>query len=189
MSLDSGSINGRKQTIESAGDFVAIGIIRKPVGLKGQCYVDAFGATLPGLRPPARLYAGKGSPATQELVLQELRQSPKGLICRFEGYQDLDTAGALRGFYLFCGRDKLPKPPKGRHYHFELVGLTVVADESGAAIGTVTEVQQYPAADALEVRKADGSTILVSMSGGIVKSVDSAAGVIRVSGAALEEIL
>jgi 16S rRNA processing protein RimM len=189
MIPDSGSVNGRIQTAGDAGDFIAIGIIRKPVGLKGHCYVDAFGATLSGLCLPARLSAGRDSPATQELVLQEMRPSPKGFMCRFEGYPDLDTAGALRGLYLFYGRDKLPKPPKGRHYHFELVGLTVVADETGTAIGTVTEVQKYPAADALEVRKEDGSMILVSMSGGVVKSVDSVAGVIRVSGSALEEIL
>jgi 16S rRNA processing protein RimM len=189
MTADSGLTNGRNQTAEPAGDFVAIGIIRKPVGLKGQCYVDAFGATLPGLRPPAPLRAGRDSVGTQELVLQELRQSPKGFVCRFEGYGDLDAAGALRGLYLFYGRDKLPRPPKGRHYHFELVGLTVVEDETGRAVGTVTEVQKFPAAEALEVRKENGETILISMSQGVVKAVDTGAGVIRVSAAALEEIL
>ncbi|HUI92932.1 MAG TPA: ribosome maturation factor RimM [Chitinivibrionales bacterium] len=189
MIPDSGLINGRNQAAGAAGDLVAIGIIRKPVGLKGQCYVDAFGATLAALKPPARLRAGRDLQAKQELVLQELRPSPKGLVCRFEGFGDLDTAGTLRGLYLFCGRDKLPKPPKGRHYHFELVGLTVVEDETGRAIGSVTEVQKYPAAEVLEVKKENGETVLISMAGGTVKSVDNAAGVIKISGAALEEIL
>jgi 16S rRNA processing protein RimM len=189
MNDDSGFVNGRKQSPGPMEAYIAIGIIRKPVGLKGQCYTDALGVTFPALAPPVLLYAGRDPSQTREIVLKEKRQSPKGFVCRFEGFNDIDTAGTLRGMYLFCSREALPRLPEGKHYHFELEGLAVVADETGTMIGTVTEVQQYPTTDALEVRKEDGSTVLVSMTKGIVKSVDIALGVIRVSGSALEEII
>ena len=89
-------------------------------------------------------------------------------------------------------RQFLPLDPDNRaicYYHFELEGLTVVEHETERTIGIVTSVQNFPTVDALEVRKLDGSTVLVSMTEGIIKAVDPAQGVIRVSGAALEEIV
>jgi 16S rRNA processing protein RimM len=172
-----------------AADMVAIGVIRRPVGLKGKCYVDAFGKTLPGLVPPVRLWGGSAPSNVREIALREIRSSPRGLVCKFEGFDDMDAAGALRGWYLFCGREKLPPLPPGSHYHFELEGLTVIAAESGRAVGIVSAVQSYPAADALEVRKEDGSTILVSMTPGTMPAVDIERGTVAISESALEEIL
>ena len=81
-----------------AADMVAIGVIRRPVGLKGQCYVDAFGKTLPGLVPPVRLWGGSAPSKVREIALREMRSGPRGLVCKFEGFDDMDAAGALRGW-------------------------------------------------------------------------------------------
>jgi 16S rRNA processing protein RimM len=181
--------DGAPAKAPGGGDLIAIGVIRRPKGLQGDCYVNAFGTTLPSLKPPVTLVAGPDSARTQQLVLCSLRVSPQGYLCRFEGRQNMDSAGDLRGFYLFCSRDMLPKLPGGKHYHFELEGLTVVTDGTGQTVGTVISVQSFPTADALEVRKDDGSTILVSMTAGVIQAVDVQEGVIRVSGSAIEEIV
>lgn len=172
-----------------ADSLVAIGMVRRPVGLKGECYAEAFGATLESLSPPAALRGGTDPATTRELVLRTMRKTPRGPVCSFEGIDDVDAAGTLRGWYLFCGRDLLPPLPKGRHYHFELEGLTVRGAESGRLIGTVAAVRSYPTVDALEVRKGDGSTILISMTGETVKAVDTARGAVTVAESAIEEIV
>jgi 16S rRNA processing protein RimM len=181
---------GRRGSAAACGDdLVAIGMVRRPVGLKGWCYVEALGETLPALQLPGSLRAGRDPASTRDLVLREKKNSPQGLVCKFEGIDDVDTAGTLRGLYLFCGRDCLAPLPGARHYHFELEGLTVVGADSGRTIGLVAAIQNFPTTDALEVRKEDGTTILISMTQGIIRSVDQAGGVIAVSDSAIEEIL
>jgi|WetSurMetagenome_2_1015567.scaffolds.fasta_scaffold00027_62 16S rRNA processing protein RimM len=169
--------------------LVAIGRVRRPVGLSGACYVEAFGATLESLAPPVLLRAGTEPEVAREVVMTSMRPGPRGPVCAFEGISDMDAAGTLRGWYLFCGRDLLPKLPEGRHYQFELEGLAVLGAESGRVIGTVTGVQNYPTVDALEVRREDGSSILISMTRETVRAVDRATGTITVLESAIEDIL
>ncbi len=173
----------------SAESLVAIGVVRRPVGLKGLCYVEAFGRTLPGLAKPAVVWGGSAPVGVRRLVLREIKSGPRGFVCKFENFDDMDAVGALRGWYLFRGRESLPLLPVGSHYQFELEGLTVIASETGRAIGIVAAVHSYPTADALEVRKDDGSTILVSMTPGTLTAVDKENGTIAVSESAIEEIL
>ncbi len=179
MSKDSGGADG----------LVAIGAIRRPVGLKGHCYVEAYGSTLTGFLMPVVLQAGPDPSSVKELVVLELRSVPQGLIARFEGYGDVDASGVLKGLYLFCRQSRLPPLSKGQHYHFELEGLAVVGAESGRLIGTVISVESYPTVDALEVRRENGSTVIVSMSKDVVKTVDVEGGAVTVFESAIEDIL
>jgi 16S rRNA processing protein RimM len=172
-----------------ADSLVAIGMVRKPVGLSGACYVEAFGATLASLHPPVALRAGTDPAGARELVVRSIRKGARGPVCFFEGIDTVDAAGPLRGWYLFCGRDLLPKLPEGRHYHFELEGLAVKGAGSGRLVGTVVAVRNYPTVDALEVRKEDGSTILISMTRETITAVDAAHGAVTVAESAIEEIL
>jgi 16S rRNA processing protein RimM len=57
---------------------------------------------------------------------------------------------APRGATLAVPRETLPEAGEDEYYVFELVGLRVV-EEGGREVGTVTDVLQYPANDALEV--------------------------------------
>ena len=53
-----------------------------------------------------------------------------------------------RGATLAVRRDELPEPEEDAYYVFQLVGLRV-EEEGGRALGTVTEVENGPANDAL----------------------------------------
>ena len=44
---------------------IAIGRVRKPFGVRGQFYADAFGKALMALRPPARVFCGKNESDAQ----------------------------------------------------------------------------------------------------------------------------
>lgn len=175
---------------ESAGaeNLVAIGAIRRPFGLKGECYVEPLGETLCALVLPFVLQGGPDPATVREIVLLQLRDGPRGPLCRFQGFDDVDVAGTLRGWYLFCERTQLPPLGDGKHYHFELEGLSVVGGESGKLIGTIVTVREYPTVDALDVRKEDGSVIAIPMTPDAIKSVDKAAGVVTVSESAIEEV-
>jgi 16S rRNA processing protein RimM len=171
-----------------ANEPVAIGIVRKPHGVHGQCCVSGFGDTLSQIRTPARLLLGIDEQSAKEVLVTELRQNPKGFICRFAGYDDMNAAETLRDHMLFCDSNDLPALDKGRHYGFELLGLTVVAEEDGAVLGTVTEVESFPTVDSLEVRRENGTMISIAMTPGAILSVNKGEGTITVARAAIDEI-
>ena len=81
-----------------------------------------------------------------------------------------------RGATLAVRRDELPEPDEGSYYVFQLVGLAV-EEEGGRALGTVTEVENGPANDTLEL----DSGLLLPLVESCVLDVDLAAGRILVA--------
>jgi 16S rRNA processing protein RimM len=168
---------------------VAIGVVRKPHGVRGECAVSGFGDTLSRLSAPVTLWLGSDPQTAKEITVTGIRETPKGFLCSFDGYNDMDSAGTLRDKLLFCGKGCLPRLDKGRHYGFELEGLTVAAEEDGAVIGIVTAVEEYPTVASLEVRRDNGTIMTIAMTPGVVKAIDKEKGVITVSRSALDELL
>jgi 16S rRNA processing protein RimM len=180
---------GDDGTMNAANEPVAIGIVRKPHGVRGECCVSGFGDTLSLMSAPVKLWLGRDEKTAREMTVTEIKENPKGFICRFEGCDTMDSAEALRDLLLFCGSGSLPELDKGRHYSFELEGLTVVAEEDGKAIGTVIDVESYPTVDCIDVRLDNGATLAIAMTPGVIKRVDKAEGSITVSRSAIEELL
>jgi 16S rRNA processing protein RimM len=173
----------------AAHEPVAIGVVRKPHGIHGQCSVNGFGYTLAKLCAPVKLRLGRDAQTATEIMVMEIRENPKGFICTFDGYGDMNSAEGLRDQLLFCDSNDLPELDDKTHYGFELEGLTVVAEEDGAAIGTVTAVESYPTVDCIEVLRDNGGVVVIAMTPGVVKSVDKRSGTITVSRSAVEELL
>jgi 16S rRNA processing protein RimM len=178
--------------MNSVNDPVAIGIVRKPHGVRGQCCVSGFGDTLAQLDAPVKLWLGRDAQSAQEMTLTQISENPKGFLCRFDGCDSMESAEKLRDQLLFCGSGSLPVLDKGKHYGFELEGLTVVTEDAGKAgnpIGIVTAVESYPTVDCLDVRRESGETLIVAMTPGVIKKVDKVEGTITVSRSAIEELL
>jgi len=168
---------------------VAIGVVRKPFGIAGQCYVSAFGDTMSYLKAPFDILIGKDAAGAVPIKVTELRQSPKGFTLRFDGVADMNAAEKLRDAMLFLNNADLPQLNNGKHYSFELVGLTVVAQEDQSAIGVVVGVESYPTVDCLDVRRENGTTFLLSMTPGVVQKIDKQAGCVVVMKSAIAELL
>ncbi len=75
-----------------------------------------------------------------------------------------------RGATLAVPRTELPEPDPDAFYVFQLVGLEVV-EEGGRALGTVVEVHNPPANDALEL----DSGLLLPLVDACVREIDLAA--------------
>jgi 16S rRNA processing protein RimM len=172
-----------------AQEPVAIGVVRKPHGIRGQCAVSGFGATLAKLTPPLKLRLGRDAQTAREITVIEIRETPKGFTCTFDGCNDMDSAEGFRDQLLFCDSGDLPELDDKTHYGFELEGLTVVAHEDNGVIGTVTAVESYPTVDCIEVRRDDGTVVVIAMTPGVVKTVDKRSGTITVSRSAIQELL
>ena len=170
-------------------ELIAIGQVRKPFGLKGHCYVDGFGKALAGLVAPCGVLLGESERQTRQVVINEIRASPRGYVCRFEGSDSRDGAETYRGGFLFLDKNELVPLKGNEYYHYELEGMTGVTSGTNKPIGVVTEVQNFPTMDALNVRKDDGSSVLIALGKGIIEKIDRDNKSIIVSESALEQII
>ena len=145
-------------------DPVAVGRVGKAHGIEGAFFVEepsddpgryAKGATLLVDGVPAQIVESKQ--ARGRPVIRLDREVPRGARLEVE-------------------REALPPPKEDEYYVFQLVGLAV-EEEGGRALGTVSEVQNGPANDTLEL----DSGLLLPLVESCVLDIDLEAGRIVVA--------
>lgn len=125
-------------------------------GIAGEVRLKLFAASVDSLLPHRNFLAGD-----RLLSLLSARVGGQGVIARFAEISDRNAAEALRGTLLSVPRSSLPPLPEGEYYWHDLVGLPVVAD--GAAVGIIVSVDNFGAADIIEIEKADGARFMVPL--------------------------
>jgi 16S rRNA processing protein RimM len=173
-----------------SGELIVIGKIRRVIGLAGKCVVETFGITLNYLKPPANIWLGKSESAVSDCTLSKIQKQSDKVICAFEGVDNREQAERLRGYYLFVERKTLPELPDNEYYHFELKGMSVFSDsDENNSTGIVQEVYNYPTIDAIEVKRADNSTLLIPLGADSVVRIDRVSGKIIVRRSFIEELM
>ena len=122
-----------------SSDLVVVGRVGRPHGVDGSFFVEDASGVPERFARGAKLLA-EGQPV-------EVIGSKRGSGGRF--VIKLDRAVA-RGTALAVRRDELPPLAEDTYYAFQLVGLDV-EEEGGRPLGTVTEVDNGPANDVLEL--------------------------------------
>jgi 16S rRNA processing protein RimM len=120
-----------------SSELVTVGRVGRPHGIDGSFFVE--GAS----EAPERFAVGAallvdGEPA-------QVTVSKRGAAGRVVIKLDRDVP---RGATISVRRDELPEPDEDTYYVFQLVGLAV-EEEGGRPLGTVTDVENGPANDAL----------------------------------------
>jgi 16S rRNA processing protein RimM len=105
-------------------------------------------------------------------------------VVRLKGVSDRDAAARLTNTKLFVSRDKLPATEADdEFYHADLIGLAVVDTEDNA-LGSVIAVHNFGAGDLVEVKPAQGATVMLPFTEATVPVVDIAGRRIVVDAAA-----
>lgn len=118
---------------------MTVGRVGKPHGVDGSFFVEGASDA------PERF--AKGAVLHVDGTSAEITVSKRGAGGR--PVLKLDRA-VPRGATLAVRRDELPEPDEDAYYVFQLVGLRV-EEEGGRSLGTVTEVENGPANDTLEL--------------------------------------
>ncbi|MBH5322350.1 16S rRNA processing protein RimM [Erythrobacter sp. JGD-13] len=122
-------------------------------GVAGEVRLKLFGDGIAALKQHKSLGLGKGEGT---LTLKKVRDDNKGgAIARFAEITDRTAAEKLRGTTLTVSRDALPPLEEGEYYYVDLIGLKAVS-QSGEEIGEVIAVQNYGAADVMEIARTTG---------------------------------
>ncbi|CAG7598584.1 ribosome maturation factor RimM [Leucobacter soli] len=163
-----------------------VGRLTKPHGLKGGLKIELY-TDNPELRftPGARfhLQVPEDSPWFELTIrMRELRWFNGVPVAFFEEVSDRTAAESIVRAILWIDESAVAAgQEENAWYDHELVGLEVRKDSAtGPVLGSLAEVQHFPAQDLLAVRTADG-TVLVPFVEAIVPEVDIAAGVVIVT--------
>jgi 16S rRNA processing protein RimM len=152
-------------------DLVLIAHVRKPRGLKGEVFIKTYTSDDRRFFDLRRVLVRLPSGAISERTIESVRILPNGVTIKIEGIDDCDAAELLRNAELLIPESERPKLPDGRAYYDQIIGMIVVDDETGSAIGTVSNVLDMPAGDVF-VLDLNGEEHLVTNAGEEVRSID-----------------
>jgi len=151
-----------------APDFVAVGRLRRPHGVRGELIFEVWTDFPERLQPGITLYVGAHH---RPLRLAARRAHPNGLLLAFEGVTDRAQAGLLRNQVVYVPADRLPPLEAGEWYLHQVLGLEVVTDR-GELLGVLVEVFETGANDVFVVRRPDGREVLLPDTDEVVRAVD-----------------
>jgi 16S rRNA processing protein RimM len=166
---------------------VAIGIVRKSIGLEGLCAVEALGNSLKKLYTPVDVFLGISETASIPMVLEHIDIRPKGPVCRFAGITDVDSATPYYGSFIFIDVASLPELCDDSYYHFELIGLKVQTDR-GNEIGTVVAVHNFPTVDSVEVNCGNADTLIIPLTTDAIVDLDRKSGYLTIRQSNIEDL-
>ena len=159
----------------SAAQLHYIGIITRPHGILGEVKVKVPLEYLRALEDIKRVYLrlpGTDSPVVYKIRGHRLHQ--EAVLLKFVKIVTRNDSEALRGAEVLIDFNDLPALPPGEYYSYQLVGLSVVAEE-GTALGKVEEVLATGSNDVYVVRKPDGGELLLPAITSVIRNIDLAA--------------
>lgn len=166
---------------------IAIGVIRKAIGLKGECAVQALGTSLQKIKAPLDVFIGREENVCIPEVLEHVEFRPKGPVCSFSGVHDMEGAEALRDHLIYINLGNLPELGSDNYYHFELVGMKVQTD-LGVELGSVVTVHNFPTVDSIEVDTGHPETLMIPLIADALIEIDRMSGFITVKKSYIEDL-
>jgi 16S rRNA processing protein RimM len=158
---------------EDLPETVAVGRVLRPHGVRGEVVVEVLSDVPARFRKGSRVTGVREGAPPLPLTVAAGRVHKTGAVVRFEGYDDRDRAGELRGLDLEVPRAEVPKAPRGTYYQFELLGC--LCRDRGEELGRVVEVVEDGGGVMLIV-EGEGRRVPVPFVKEILRRVDVARG-------------
>ncbi len=166
-------------------DYLMIGTVLKPQGVRGECKIKPYAADVDMFSSWKALYL-KDHGAYTPVSLKTTRIHEGFVYAFLADCASADDAEAFRGRDLYIDRAHAAPPGEGSVYIADLIGC-VAEDEEGNAVGTLTDVLQYGSVDTWVFRTASG-TLMAPALLSVFPQVDPAAGKILVCAEKLREV-
>ena len=166
---------------KSGSDPVLIGRVGSPSGLRGEFRVTLYAADSDNLKEGKVLLLKHGKDEISAKIERARYQKDRPVI-KLEGYGDRTSVEALRGMEISIEASDLEELPEGEHYVRNLIGCRVVDIAGGGEkeIGVLQDVIQNTAQSVLDVKTAEGKSVLIPAVGAFMRSIDEEAGLIEV---------
>ncbi len=150
----------------SAPAALEAGRVGRPHGLDGSFYVT-------GPRPRLLAVGTRIILAGRALEIVRRAGVEQRPIVRLDGIGERSAVESLRGLPLSVPLSEAPALQAGEWWGHELEGCAVL--DGAQPVGTVSALLELPSCEVLQVRRADGSELLVPMVKDAVRKVDAPA--------------
>ena len=142
-----------------SADWINIGFIRKPHGLKGYVRVEGLSDSPDRFEHLDRISVELRDGRRETLEIERCRPDGNSWLMKFLGVDKAEHADRLRSANIQVPEDAVAPLPENAYYVFELEGCAVVF-EDGEEIGVVREVMAMPANDVFVVDTPEGEAMI-----------------------------
>ncbi len=154
---------------------IKIGRIVNAVALKGEVKVYNYSGYTERYEELDRIIVDN-----KEYGIEKVRYQQEMVILKLEGVNDRNGAEALKTKDVFITEDDLKELPEDTFYIRDLIGMSVVDEETGDEIGTIKDVIQNSAQDIYVVKSRQGADGFIPAVSEFVKEVNLEDKIVRV---------
>ena len=137
--------------------YLAIGFLRRAHGVQGELIMDLHTDFPDRIKDGRKVYVGERHEA---FTLGGARLHANGMLVRIRGFETPEAVARFRNQWVYVKSSEVPALPVGKHYKYELVGLSV-EDDGGNLLGEIVEIFETGANDVYVVRNSTGKEILL----------------------------
>jgi len=166
---------------KTGSDPVAIGRAGSPSGLRGEFRVTLYAQDSDNLKE-GKVLLLKHAEEEIRAKIERVRYQKDRPVIKLEGFDDRTSVEPLRNMEISIEAGDLEELPEGEHYVRELIGCRVVDIAGGGEkeIGVLQDVIQNTAQSVLDVRTAEGKSVLIPAVDAFLRNIDEEAGLIEV---------
>ncbi len=158
-------------------EYLVVGSLRRAHGVRGEMVMEVVTDFPERLKPGTRVFVG---PAHEARVIRSARTHSEGLLIKFRGVDSPEDAARYRNRSVFVTAADRPPLPEGHYYEHQVIGFSVVEDESEEIVGTLRSIMHTGANDIYVVARPDGSEVLLPVIASVILNLDPASRTIRV---------
>lgn len=166
-------IAGSTSNLNPTNDWIEIGTLLKPVGLKGEIRVFVLTDFLNQRFKGGETIYYQNQDQYLPLEIEAMRVHKEQAILRFKGYTSLEAVAAFNQKKVFIHRQQRHELAADDYYFDELVNLEVYQDQQ--YLGKVIDVFEQPASAILRIQTKT-SVFLLPFVKAFVQKVDLQAG-------------
>ena len=151
-------------------EFISIGIITKPHGIKGDVVVSLLTDDIDLFKKDESIFIIQEEGRRLALTIQQLRQKDNRLIIKFKGVENRNHAEELKSCVIAKRLDDLDGLTADEFYVFDLIDLKVFTT-TNEFLGTINEVLTLSANDVYVVRSQKKEYLIPAIKS-VVKKID-----------------
>ncbi|UCF62528.1 MAG: 16S rRNA processing protein RimM [Anaerolineaceae bacterium] len=149
-------------------EFLDVGRIVRPHGLKGELVLEPFSELVHILEPSTEIQLGSEH---NPVIVSAIRPHHSRYLLSIEGCEDRNAAEMLRGEVVRIRFEQAKPLQEGVYYHWQILDLPVFTSE-GDFLGTIVEILETGANDIYMVKDERGEEILLPAIKDVILKVD-----------------
>lgn len=166
--MGSSDSSGRKPDARQPPEYLVVGRILRPHGLRGLMVFQPFSDLVQNLVPANTVYIGS---ERIPVIIRDFQPHKARFLLSVEGCEDCNTAERWRGEVVHIRFEEAGPLTADVYYHWQILDLQVVTSE-GKSLGKVVQILETGANDVYVVRDQNGAELLLPAIEEVILEVD-----------------